>query len=106
MYALHSAIQSLRNDECESAIVASANLFSGLEQHVGTIKGGVVSATSTCHTFDESADGYGRGEAANAIYVKRLSSALRDGDRIRAVIRGTAINAYVKHGLRASFKIS
>ena len=57
------------------------------------MKGGVISATSTCHTFDASADGYGRAEGVNALYVKRLSTALRDGDPIRAVIRGTAINA-------------
>lgn len=57
------------------------------------MKGGVISPTSTCHTFDASADGYGRAEGVNALYVKRLSTALRDGDPIRAVVRGTAINA-------------
>lgn len=57
------------------------------------MKGGVLSPTSTCHTFDASADGYGRGEAVNVIYVKRLSAAIRDRDNIRAVIRGTAINS-------------
>jgi acyl transferase domain-containing protein len=45
-----------------------------------------------CKTFDASADGYGRGEAVNAIYVKRLSDALRDGDNVRAVIRSTSVN--------------
>jgi acyl transferase domain-containing protein len=57
------------------------------------MKAGVLSATSQCHTFDTSADGYGRGDGIGALYVKRLSDALRDGDPIRSVIRGSAVNA-------------
>ena len=45
------------------------------------------------HTFDDRANGYARGEGVGAIIVKRLSDALRDGDTIRAVIRGTGANA-------------
>lgn len=60
---------------------------------MGAAKGGVLSPTGECHTFDASADGYGRAEGVNAIYIKRLSAALRNGDKIRAVIRGSAINA-------------
>ncbi|KAI1496967.1 putative polyketide synthase [Biscogniauxia marginata] len=93
MYGLHNAVVALKNGDCDGAIIAGANLITGLEQHLGTVKGGAISPTSTCHTFDVSADGYGRAEAVNAIYIKRLSSALKDGDNIRAVIRGTAINA-------------
>jgi acyl transferase domain-containing protein len=61
--------------------------------HIGAAKGGVLSPSGKCNTFDASADGYGRAEGVNAIYIKRLSTALRDGDKIRAVIRGTAVNA-------------
>jgi acyl transferase domain-containing protein len=57
------------------------------------MKAGVLSPTSTCHTFDESADGYGRAEAVNAVYLKRLSSAMADGDKIWSVIRGSAVNS-------------
>ncbi len=45
------------------------------------------------HTFDDRANGYGRGEGISCIVVKRLSDALRDGDTVRAVIRGTGANA-------------
>ncbi|CAH0054704.1 unnamed protein product [Clonostachys solani] len=93
IYGLHNAVMALRNGDCSAAIVAGANLITSIEQHLGTMKGGVLSPTSTCHTFDASADGYGRGEAVNAVFIKPLSRAIRDGDNIRAIIRGTAINA-------------
>ena len=53
---------------------------------------GVLSPTGTCCSFDAKANGYVRGEAVSAVFVKKLSDALRDGDPIRAVIRGTASN--------------
>ena len=73
--------------------MASANLIMSPELHIGAAKGGVLSATGASHTFDISADGYGRAEGVNAIYVKPLSAALRDGNPIRAVIRGSSVNA-------------
>jgi acyl transferase domain-containing protein len=93
IYCLHTAARALMAGECEGAVVAGANLIMGPEQHLGTMKGGVLSPTSTCHTFDASADGYGRAEGVSALYLKKLSAALRDGDPIRAVVRGTAVNA-------------
>ncbi|PSN60577.1 reducing type I polyketide synthase 10 [Corynespora cassiicola Philippines] len=93
LYCLHVACTALENHECDAAIVAGANLIQSAEQHIGTMKAGVLSATSECHTFDASADGYGRAEGIGALYVKRLSDAIRDGDAIRSVIKGSAINA-------------
>ncbi|KAK7756196.1 Type I Iterative PKS [Diatrype stigma] len=63
-----------------------------VDQHMNTAKLGILSPTSTCHTFDASADGYGRAEGAGALYVKRLSDAIRDADPIRGIIRATAVN--------------
>lgn len=45
-----------------------------------------------CYSFDHRAQGYGRGEGAAILVVKRLADALRDGDPVRAVIRETATN--------------
>ncbi|KAK7738594.1 Type I Iterative PKS [Diatrype stigma] len=93
IYALHQALNALNGGDCDSAIVASANLIMSPELHIGAAKSGVLSPTGTCHTFDVSADGYGRAEGVNAIYIKRLSAARRDGNPIRAIIRGSAVNA-------------
>ncbi|KAI0828782.1 polyketide synthase-like protein [Hypoxylon sp. FL0890] len=93
LYCLHTAVRAIEAGDCENAIVAGANLIMSPEQHLETMKGGVLSRTSSCHTFDESADGYGRAEGVNAVYLKRLSSALKDGDKIWGVIRGTAVNS-------------
>ncbi|KAI1771743.1 polyketide synthase [Hypoxylon cercidicola] len=93
IYALHQALNAMKTSDCDSVIVASSNLILSPELHIAAAKSGVLSPTGTCHTFDVSANGYGRAEAVNAIYVKRLSAALRDGNPIRAVIRGSAVNA-------------
>ncbi|CAN8101888.1 unnamed protein product [Discula destructiva] len=93
VYALHNACNALRNCEAEGAIVGGVNLIITVDQHMNTAKLGVLSPTSTCHTFDETADGYGRADAVGAVYLKRLSDAIRDGDPIRGVIRSSATNS-------------
>ncbi|KAF3915792.1 hypothetical protein ABW21_db0200706 [Orbilia brochopaga] len=93
MYCLDTACNALSMGDCDGAIVAGANLIQSFEQQIALTKIGALSKTSTCHTFDSSADGYGRADAVGAIYLKRLSDAIRDGDPIRSVIRGTAVNS-------------
>ncbi|KAI0116548.1 putative polyketide synthase [Nemania sp. FL0031] len=93
LYALHCAVTSLSEGDCEAAIVAAVNLIMSPEQTLAAAKSGVLSPTSTCHTFDVGADGYGRAEAMNCLYLKPLSSALRDCDKVWAIIRSTAVNA-------------
>ncbi|KAI1206598.1 polyketide synthase [Annulohypoxylon truncatum] len=92
MYALHFACLALDSHDCDAAVVASANLIQSAEQQLIAVKAGILSPDSTCHTFDESANGYGRADGASSLYLKRLSDAQRDGDPIRCIIRGTAVN--------------
>lgn len=93
MYALHLAILSIRNGDCDQAIVAGGNLILGADGQVFTTKLGAISPTSRCHTFDASADGYSRADGFGALYLKKLDRAVADADPIRAVIRGSAYNA-------------
>ena len=93
VYAIHNACNALRNDECTAAVVAGTNLILTVDQHMNTAKLGVLSPDSTCHTFQDTANGYGRAEAVGAVYLKRLSDAVRDGDPIRGVVRSSAVNS-------------
>lgn len=54
---------------------------------------GILSPDGSCKTFDESADGFARAEAITSVYIKPLGAALRDGNPVRAVIRGTGTNS-------------
>jgi acyl transferase domain-containing protein len=93
MYALHLAVNAMRNGDCDSAIVAGSNWIMDPNMHMSLGKLGALSATSRSHTFDASADGYARGEGFAALYLKKTSQAVKDGSPIRALVMGTAINA-------------
>jgi acyl transferase domain-containing protein len=93
MYALHLAVNAIRNGDCDAAIVGGSNLIMAPEMQILTVKLGALSPTSTCHTFDSSADGYGRAEGFGALYLMRESDAKKGGYPIRALIKGTAINS-------------
>ncbi|CBF84683.1 hypothetical protein AN8910.2 [Aspergillus nidulans FGSC A4] len=93
MMALHAACQALYTGECSSAVVGGCNLILSPRMTTTMSELGVMSPTGDCRSFDARADGYARGEAVNAIHIKRLSHALRDGDPIRSVIRSVCINS-------------
>ncbi|KAK7997610.1 hypothetical protein PG989_005650 [Apiospora arundinis] len=93
LVGLDLACQSVRNLECDGALVGGASLMFSPTAWQGLQDQGLLSPTGTCKTFDAAADGYARGEAINMIYIKRLKDAVRDGNQIRAVIRSTAVNA-------------
>ena len=92
MAGVHEACLSLQAGDCEAAIIAGTSLIFSptLQSHVQDA--GAISTSGICRTFDAAADGYGRGEALNAILIKRLDDAIADRDCIRAVIRASAIN--------------
>lgn len=92
LVATHLACQSLRNRECSLAIVGASSLKLLSDEVVVFSKWGMLASDGKCKTFDAGADGFVPGEGSGAIVLKRLSDALQDGDRVRAVIRGTAVN--------------
>jgi len=92
LVAIHLACQSLRNRETDLALAGGVNLMLAPEMTVVLCKAQMMSPNGRCRAFDASADGYVRGEGAGVVVLKRLSDAQRDGDRILALIRGSAIN--------------
>ncbi|EOA84353.1 uncharacterized protein SETTUDRAFT_33341 [Exserohilum turcica Et28A] len=93
LYALHLACQSLKLGETNMSLVAGVNLIINPNTMHQLSAMHMLSPEGISHTFDDRANGYGRGEGIGCLVVKRLSDALRDGDTIRAVIRATGINA-------------
>lgn len=90
---IHLACQSIQLGECSSAIVAGANILLSPETTILMADGGALSPDASSKTFDASANGYVRADGINCLYIKRLDEAIRDGNPIRAVIRGTSTNA-------------
>lgn len=92
LVALHLACRSLRTGESETAIAGGVNLLMSPAVFRGFDQSGALSSTGACHAFDADADGFVRGEGCGVVVLKRLSDARRDGDRVLAVVRGSAIN--------------
>lgn len=90
---VHLACQSIQLGECSSAIVVGANIILSPETTMLMADGGAISPDASSKTFDASANGYVRADGINCLYIKRLDDAIRDGNPIRAIIRGTSTNA-------------
>nr|AKQ22652.1 malonyl CoA-acyl carrier protein transacylase [Scytonema sp. PCC 10023] len=92
LMAVHRAIQALKTKSCELALAGGVNLMLSPLFHMALKKGGYLSEDSRCKTFDSSANGYVRGEGVGIVLLRPLSQALADGDRVYAIIRGSAEN--------------
>lgn len=100
LVALHEACRAMERGDASAAVVAGTSLILSPNGVATFTSAGVLSPDASCKTFDASADGYARGEAITAVFIKPLSSALRDGNPVRAVIRATGVNNDGKsHGL-------
>ncbi|UKZ48078.1 putative Hybrid PKS-NRPS biosynthetic cluster [Trichoderma virens] len=91
--ALHLAVQSLRNGESATSVVAGVNLIFDASLYVMESKLHMLSPTSRSRMWDAAADGYARGEGVSAVLLKPLSKAVEDGDHIECVIRETGMNS-------------
>lgn len=91
LVSLHLACRALRSGEADLALASGVNLMLSPEVSINFSKTRMLSPDGACKTFDAAADGYVRGEGCAVFVLKRLSDAERDGDRITAVIRGTAL---------------
>ncbi|MGK7893141.1 MAG: beta-ketoacyl synthase N-terminal-like domain-containing protein, partial [Xenococcus sp. (in: cyanobacteria)] len=92
LVAVHLACQSLKNEECQTAIAGGVNLMLSPELTQTFSLAGMMAEDGRCKTFDADADGYVRGEGCGVIILKRLDDAIRDHDNILAVVKGSAIN--------------
>ncbi|XVS67516.1 SDR family NAD(P)-dependent oxidoreductase [Actinosynnema sp. CA-299493] len=92
LVALHTAAQALRTGEAELALAGGVTLNLTGEGAMGAEAFGGLSPDGRCFTFDSRANGYVRGEGAAVVVLKTLERAEADGDRVLAVIHGSAVN--------------
>ena len=92
LVALHMACNSIRVGESKMAIVAGINHILDPDKYIELTQFGGLSKKGMCSSFDIDADGFVRGEGGGALLLKPLSEAEKDGDKIHAIIRGSAAN--------------
>ncbi|HXA48675.1 MAG TPA: beta-ketoacyl synthase N-terminal-like domain-containing protein, partial [Candidatus Acidoferrum sp.] len=92
LVGVHLACQQLRLGECNLAIAGGVNLMLSPEGTIGLSRARMMAPDGKCKTFDAAADGYGRGEGCGVVILKRLSDAVAAGDRVLAVVLGSAVN--------------
>jgi acyl transferase domain-containing protein/acyl carrier protein len=93
LLAVHTACRSLDGGESDLALAGGCIVILQPETTVWASAQGMMSPTGRCRAFDEAADGFVRSEGCAVVLLKRLPDALRDGDDILAVVRGTAANS-------------
>lgn len=92
LVAFHLACQAITNGDCDMALAGGVNLMLQPETFVSMCKGGFLAADGRSKPFSARADGYGRGEGAGMVVLRKLEDALRDGDRVYAVVAATGSN--------------
>lgn len=92
LVALHQATGALRRGEVDLALAGGVNAALSPRATQAMAEFGMLSADGQCRTFDAAADGHVRGEGCGMVILKRLTDALAHGDRIWAVVRGSAVN--------------
>jgi len=92
LVAAHYACNSLWNNECRIVIAGGVSLMINPTTAITLSKGRFLSTHGRSMSFDHRGDGYGRGEGGGITFLKRLSEAEADGDKIYAIIRNTGVN--------------
>ena len=86
------ACESLQSNECRYALAGGVNLSLHPSKYVNMSQAGLLSTDGRCRSFGDGGDGYVPGEGVGAIVLKPLADAMRDQDRIYAVIKSTVMN--------------
>ncbi|KAF2106989.1 polyketide synthase-like protein [Lophiotrema nucula] len=92
LVSLHLACQELQSRSVDMGLVAGCNTFLNPDSSAQLSDLNFLSPDGVCHSFDEKANGYSRGEGFGVLVLKRLSQAIEDGDTVRGIIRSTGCN--------------
>ena len=89
--AVHQACRAIINGECTSALAGGVNVLTNAEWFHNLAGASFLSPSGQCKPFDAKGDGYCRGEGAGVVFLKKLSSAIADGDQVLGVIASTRV---------------
>ena len=92
LVAVHLARQALDRGECEIALAGGVNVIASPDSTRLLSRFGLLAPDGLCKSFDARANGFTRAEGCGMVVLKPLDRALRDGDRIHAVLHGSAVN--------------
>lgn len=92
LVAIHHACRAIQAGDCSMALAGGVNLITGIQNYMDLGKASFLSKTGQCKPFDESADGYCRGDGVGLVVLKSLSEAIKNHDHILGVIPATATN--------------
>ena len=90
--AIHEACEHLRRGECEMAIAGGVNLYLHPSSYIGLCNQNMLSIDGECRSFGIDGNGFVPGEGVGTVVLKPLSLAIRDGDHIYGVVRGSSVN--------------
>ena len=90
--AIQLACTSLQAKECDTAVAGGLNVMTAPDLFSGLSRAQFLSKTGSCKTFDDTADGFCRGDGVATVVLKRLEDAEADNDPILGVVLGTATN--------------
>lgn len=93
LVSVHHAVRALRDGEADVALAGGVNILANPFASLAFSELGVISPTGRIHAFSDDADGIVRADAAGFVVLKRVEDAVRDGDNILAVIKGSATNS-------------
>ena len=92
LVAIHEGCQSLLSGQNEMVLAGGVCVLAGPQMHIMTSKAQMLAGDGRCKTFDQRADGFGIAEGVGVVVLKRLAEAVRDGDHIYGVIKGSGLN--------------
>ncbi|KAJ5766763.1 uncharacterized protein N7511_004379 [Penicillium nucicola] len=107
LVAVHNGVSAILNGESNISIVGGVNALYGPGLTTVLQRAGALALDGRCRSFDDGAVGYGRGEGAGAVVLKHHGQAIREGDHILGIVRGSAIAHDGKtHGIMAPNAVS
>ncbi|MGY1495190.1 SDR family NAD(P)-dependent oxidoreductase [Streptomyces sp. QTS52] len=92
LVAIHQACLAIRNGDCDTAVAGGVNISSHPVKYLQLAARGFLSEDGRCRSFGAGGTGYVPADGSGAVLLKRLDAALADGDRILAVVKGSAVN--------------